>query len=169
MLKEILINNKKSILKCWFNKILDTYPSDSFKLFSRTKDQFANPVGFTINEGIEELYEELLNEMDQEKICSTLEKVIKIRAIQDFPPSQAVGIILFLKEAINEELKEESIDRNLQKEVQSFFSRIDVMVLIAFDIYMTCINQINEIRVDGIKRRTSRFLKENDIIKEIDE
>jgi hypothetical protein len=111
MLINLLEQRKTAILKKWFALAVETYPSDTAKFLKSQKDPFANPVGRTIYRGLEALMDELLKEIDYEKLVSSLDPIVRIRAVQDFSPSQAIGFIFFLKNVIREILHNEVKDR----------------------------------------------------------
>lgn len=143
----------------WFQLILETYPADTSRFLKREKDRFINPVGYTISQEIEALYDELLLEMNPDKLTACLDKIIKIRAIQNFPPSQAVAFIFLLKKAIREELANEIKEKQAFEELLKLESRIDKLVLLALDTYMKCREKVYEIRVNEVKEERERVLK----------
>ena len=88
---KILLNKKRNaIVAKWFERVLETYPLEGQGFFRRQEDRFANPVGSTIFSGLEGLFAELLGKGDCEKTRSLLDEILRIRAIQNFSPSQAV-------------------------------------------------------------------------------
>ena len=62
--KDLLIEKKSAIVKKWFDLIIETYPSDPSNYFKKQTNPFLNPVGHTISEGIDGLFDELLNGVD---------------------------------------------------------------------------------------------------------
>ena len=85
-IKDLLAQNRSAIVQKWFDRIVKTYPANSQKFIKEQKDPFANPVGSTILRGIEGLYAELLGEMETAKVTNDLDPMIRIQAVQDFPP-----------------------------------------------------------------------------------
>ena len=159
-LKQSLIEKKKSILERWFHLILETYPPETSKFIRKEKDRFVNPVGVTLSEGMEALYEGLLKGVVADQISNPLEKILQIRSVQDFSPSQAVAIISLLKKAVQEEMKENKIEmKGMIEEWFDLESRIDQLSLRAFDIYTTYRERIYEIRINEIKRERDRAFK----------
>jgi len=159
-LKQLLIEKKKSILERWFHLILETYPPETSKFIRKEKDRFVNPVGVTLSEGMEALYEGLLKGVVADQISNPLEKILQIRSVQDFSPSQAVAIISLLKKAVQEEMKENKIEmKGMIEEWFDLESRIDQLSLRAFDIYTTYRERIYEIRISEIKRERDRAFK----------
>ncbi len=164
MLEGLLSQKKAAILERWLHLILETYPAESSRFLKQEKDRFLNPVGYTISQEIEAIYEELLQGMDSEKLSHFLDKIVRIRAIQDFSPSQAIAFIPLLKKGIREELKGEVRKNQIFEELLRFESRIDRLALLAFDIYMKCREKIYEIRVNEVKNRTFSLLKRANLI-----
>ena len=156
MLKELLSNRKSTIVNNWVQLIVETYPPETSKFLRLQKDRFSNPVGFTISDNAEKLFNEIINDYDIEIIKTSLNEIIKIRAVQDFTPSQAVGFISLLKEVINAELHQELIDKKFFDQFNLIESRIDKLTLLAFDLYMEAREKIFRIRVNEIKSKTLR-------------
>jgi hypothetical protein len=147
-LKDLLSQNEAAILKKWFNLILETYPADTATLMRKDKDQFTNPVGSTLSREIEVLFKKLCEGSQNEKWQASLDSILKIRSVQDFSPSQAVGFVFLLKRAIGETLKNDICRESVMDEWLKFQSRIDELALQAFDAYMECREKICEIRIN---------------------
>jgi hypothetical protein len=161
-LKDILLERKSAILEKWFDVILETYPADTSNFLKNQKNRFTNPVGHTIFQGIDRLFEELLSEADFDihvLESSFIENIIRIRAVQDFTPSGAIAFILLLKKVIREELKDSLRENGIVEELLTFESKIDDVVLLSFDIYMKCREKIYEIKVNEFKNMTFRLLQ----------
>lgn len=167
-LKNLLSEKKKSILKRWFDLILETYPPETKSFLKAQKNRFANPVGATILKGTEDLFEEILEGMDSDRVCTFLDNIIRIRAVQDFTASQAVVFIFFLKKVIRDELKNEIMEKGLSDELLVFESTIDDLALLSFDIFMKCREQIYELKANEVRNMTYSLLKRAKLIYEID-
>jgi hypothetical protein len=159
VLEHLLPQKRAAILERWFQLILETYPADTSRFLKQQKDRFINPVGYTISQEIEALYDELLQEMNSDKLAACLDNIIRIRAVQDFPPSQTIAFIFLLKKAIREELASEIAENRVLEELSKFESKIDKLVLLALDIYMKCREKVYEIRVNEAKAERERVLK----------
>lgn len=159
VLEHLLPQKRAAILERWFQLVLETYPADTSRFLKQGKDRFTNPVGYTISREIETLYDELLQEMNSDKLAACLDNIIRIRAVQDFSPSQTIALIFLLKKAIREELASEITENRVFEELLKFESRIDKLVLLAFDIYMKCREKVFEIRVNEAKAERERVLK----------
>jgi len=148
VLGDLLLRNEKKIRERWFDLILETYPADTAPLMRKDKDQFTNPVGSTLSREIEVLFKKLCEGSQNEKCQASLDSILKIRSVQDFSPSQAVGFVFLLKRAIGETLKNEICKESVMDEWLKFQSSIDDLALQAFDAYMECREKICEIRIN---------------------
>lgn len=161
MLEEFLTNNKTAILERWFELTVDTYPADSRKFLNNLRDRFSNPVGASISKGMEGIYELLLKSpvAEPHEFVNFLDEIIRVRAVQDFSPANAVGFVFLLKKATREALGKEMREKRVFEEVSAFEARIDDLALLSFNIYMHCRERLFEIRATEIRNRTSRILE----------
>ena len=166
-LKELLVNRRPVLAKEWVRQIVDTYPADARRFLNEQKDPFANPVGRTLAAEMENLLQEIIDGPNPEKVVPILDKIIRVRAVQGFRPSQTVDFILRLKGLIREQLKEEIRGDRFLEEMAALESRIDDLVLVAFDVYMECREQIFEIRADQARKQVSGLLRRAGLISEI--
>ncbi len=153
MLREILSERKKAIVAGWRDAIAATYPAETAKFLTNKRDQFGNPVGYTISTVSQTIYEGLLEDAAIETFAEPMDDLIRIRAVQEMTPAQAVCFVYLLKDVIRKELAgvlkdEESVAR----ELLGFESKIDQLALLAFDIYMSCREQLFRIRTGEIKK-----------------
>jgi hypothetical protein len=170
-LESLLSQKKSAIVKKWFNAILETYPAETAKFLSSQKDQFANPVGSTVSHEIENIFQELLQAQgfDREKVSPFLDKIIRIRAIQEFSPSQAVAFVFFLKKVIREVLAFDIQKNQLSEELLALEARIDDLALLSFDIYMKCREKLYELKANDVINGTYLLLKRARLICETPE
>ena len=147
-LEKILTQKKSVITKKWFDLTAQTYAPDTAEFLKSNKDQFANPVGGAMLNGLKGMLDQLIHSMDPETITSHLDPIIRIRAAQNFTPAQATAFILSLKKVLRENLTKELRDRSVAAEVIAFESKIDQLCLIAFDIYMQCREKIFQIKAN---------------------
>jgi len=168
-LNNLLEQRKTTIIKDWFVLAVETYPPDTASFLKRQKDPFANPVGRTVSRGLEGLFNELLKEMDYETITSFLDPIIRIRAIQNFSPAQAISFIFLLKKVIRENTKKEVSEEQLFNELLLFESKIDQLVMIAFNLYMQCKEKICDLKANEMRNSTYKAFKRAGLVSEIPE
>ena len=165
-LKGLIEKKKKDIIKNWFETTLQTYAPDTAQFYKGQKDQFANPVGHITSKGIASLMDQLLNDFDPDTIRAQLDPIIRIRAIQDFNPSQAIAFILLLKKVLRDHLSEELRDAATVMELLAFESKIDQLSLMAFDVYMTCKEKIYQLAANETRNQTLRAFERAGLIAE---
>lgn len=154
-----LAQKKSAILGRWLNMIYESYPPETAIFLRKEKNRFDNPAGYRISEGLEGLYGALLQEMERDQVLACLDEIIRIRALQNFTPSQALAFIFLLKIVIREELSGEIQKENLALELLDLESRIDGLALLGFDVYTKRREKIYEIKADEAKRRVSGLMR----------
>ncbi len=158
-LRHFLTEKKSSVLQRWLHLILETYSGEASKFMGREKDPFVNPVGSTIAAEIGALYDGLLQGTEADRLSDHLDKIIQIRAVQDFSPSGAVAVIPFLKKAIQQEMERSGMTNASMSEWTVLESKVDQLTLTAFDIYTKYRERIYEVRIDEIKKERDRTVK----------
>ncbi len=157
--EKILSENKTEILKKWFDLVLDSYPADTSNFLRKQKNPFSNPVGQTIYQGLEKILDELILGSDFEGVASFLDNIVRIRAVQDFTPSQAVSFVFSLKGVIREEVGKARQEGPSYEELLALESRIDSLALSAFDIFMKCREKLYDIKANELRNMTFRLLQ----------
>ncbi len=165
-LGKILEKNKAAIAKKWFNLAAQTYALDTAEFLKSKTDSFANPVGNTMLTGLNGILDQLIHSMDPTTLNSYLDPIIRIRAVQDFTPSQATAFILSLKKILREYLAKDLQDHRMAAEFIEFESKIDQICLMAFDIYMQCREKVYQISANETRNRTFRAFERAGLIAE---
>ena len=158
-LENFLPEKKSAILEKWFDLILNTYPADTSNFLKKQKNRFANPVGHTIYEGIEKIFDSLIQGVDLENVFPFLDNIIRVRAVQDFTPSQAISFVFSLKKVIREELESDKNVTVPYNELLDLDSRIDALAMVSFDIFIKCREKLYEIRANELRNMTFRLLQ----------
>ncbi len=164
-LKQLLTEKKTAILKAWFDAITETYQPDTSAFLKKKKAQFTNPVGFTLSEGMEGLFDGLLAGLLAGDVSRFLDGIVRIRAVQDFPPSEAVAFVFQLKQVVRRELGSDNLARpGIAAELAAFESAVDDLGLFAFDLYMQCREKIYELKANEARNQTYRLLQQARLI-----
>lgn len=162
MLQELLSQNRNAILRKWSDLIFSSYPPETASFLAKQSNEFANPVGASITNGATGIFDWIVNGASidrKEEIDSLLDDIVRIRAVQQFSASDAVGFVFLLKKAIRDTLSREIRDPNLVDELFQLDSTVDQLALTAFNIYMKCREKVFEIRAMELRNRTSRILE----------
>ena len=155
MINELLNKKKSAITDKWIELILNSYPAEAANFLKSKKNQFSNPIGHVITTNAEKIFDELINKRDFENIKSLLDEIIKIRAVQSFSPSQAIGFLFDLKKAIRDELEVELMEKTISDELLNFESLIDQVMLLSLDLYMESREKVFKIRIN--EKRSKSF------------
>jgi hypothetical protein len=157
---EALFPDKGAALaKRWMGLIVATYPDDASGFLKKEQDRFRNPVGYTIGKAIGELARGLVSGRKAEELAEALDNIVRVRAVQDFKPSQAVGFIFLLKAAVRQELGAETLNDDSFGQWQMIEAKVDELALLVFDTYEECRRQIHEIQANELRNRTMKLLQ----------
>lgn len=149
-----LINDKKAdILSLWFDAAIQGYAPDTSQFLKDRKDQFANPVGNTTKKGLQGLLDLLTTELDPQQVAAHLDPIVRIRAVQDFTPSQAIAFIPALKHVLRSVFKNATKDPDLKDQLTKLEDRIDHLCLMAVDLYVACREQVYQLKANETRNR----------------
>ncbi len=165
-LEKLLTERKSAILNRWFDLSIASYPEETAQFLKNKKNRFANPVGYILSQEMEPILNGLFNGADLEKMQPFLENIIRIRAVQDFSPSRAMAFIFSLKQVIREEMDQEIRENRIGEGLLEIESRIDLLGLLAFDIFMKCREKIYDLKAHELRNQTVRLLKKANLIAE---
>lgn len=169
-LYSLLAQHRDTIVKKWFHGILDTYAPEAAMLLKKESNQFANPMGHTFLHGIQAIYDEFLHSLEPEKLVPHLDRIIRIRAVQDFSPAQAISFVFLLKPIVREELNQDLHENRIpSSELTAFNARVDDLALLAFNIYAQCRERLFEVRLSEYKNQTNRLLQRANLLAVIPE
>lgn len=165
--ESVLAKRKAEMAEKWADLILQTYPRETQKIWGSQKDRFQNPVGVTITEATRELFSLMLDWQDAEKIAEGLDKLIRIRSVQDFSPSQAISFVFLLKKLLRDEFFQPMKKDGTLEDLLRFEAKVDNMAMMSFDIYSKGREQIYRMRVDEVKRAQRNLLKRAGMIVDV--
>ena len=162
-----LAERKDELSEKWADLILQTYPKETQKIWGRQKDRFQNPVGAAIIEATRELVDLVIEWQDAEKIAQELDRLIRIRSVQDFSPSQAISFVFLLKKLLRDEYFSTMKADGTLEDLLRFEAKIDNLAMMSFDIYAKGREHIFRMRVDEVKRAQSQLLKRAGMIADV--
>ncbi len=157
--EQLMRSQQADLIRAWFQSALNTYPSDTAQFLKKQKDPFANPVGATLSRELEKIFEELLAEQSSDELVESVEAIVRIRAVQDFSPSQAISLFLSFKQVLQSRLEPTVSQRGWQRELREMENRVDQLCLLAFDVYVKCREKIWELKANEAQQRVSYILR----------
>ncbi len=152
-LRETLAAEKHAIVQEWLARTLQSYPEHTGRFLLQELDRFRNPVGQTLRQALPALFDEFVGAMDPAAVTRLLDPIVRIRAVQDFTAGQAVAFLFLLKPVVREALKRENQAPSTLDDLVAVEGRIDELVLLAFDLFMRCREQLYEIKANEARRR----------------
>jgi len=153
MLARELARHRESILERWIGSVIDAYPGETAKFLKKEGDPFSNPVGAGLRKGLAEILDGLVDGAGNEAFEVALDRVIRVRAVQDFSAANAVGFVFALKRIVRDELDDP--DEGLP----DLDERIDQLGMLAFDVYMRCREELWAIRAKEIRSQSLGILE----------
>jgi RsbT co-antagonist protein rsbRD N-terminal domain len=140
-------DKRRTVAQQWLAAAIKEYPPSTANFLLREDDPFRNPVGAALKDGIPRLVENLCGGMDPHEVSQALEGIVRVRAVQDLSPRQAVEFVFELRAILRELLP------LLAEDARELDRRIDEMALTAFELYMRCREQVYEVRQSEARRR----------------
>ncbi len=157
--ERLLVERRRAIVEDWFHKAAETYPSGMWNLLKKGSNRFANPIGGTLAEATEALYDALLRGADRDELAMLLDTSIRLRAVQSFAPSEAVAFVFELKGAVRRAFKAEIRKGKFSSDLADFEHRVDEAALVAFDTYMGCRERLMKVRSNEARGLTRRLIE----------
>ena len=149
MLDRKMAERRDEILERWIDRVFDDYPEETARFLRSNSDPFANPVAAGLREGLAEILDGVLRGVEPQELTSALDRVIRVRAVQDFEPSAAVGFVFDLRDLLRK-----SGGDGVARSFDELDRRIERVGLYAFDVYMRCREDMWRIRAREIRNQS---------------
>ena len=145
---------RTELLARWYDGIVDGYPAETARFLREQADPFANPVGAGLREELSPVLDSILSGGDPVEVESSLDRMVRIRALQDMSPADAVAFVLELKTHFREVVTVVDEDGRAV-----FDERVDAMLLTAFNVFNRCREQLYDIRVNEVRNRSLKVME----------
>lgn len=153
--EQLFAARKDEAVGKWTVAVFAMYPFETSGFLRTQKDQFANPVGHATALAAGRLYDALTGaDVQTDAVQDALRDMVRIRAVQDLSPSQAVGALYLLKPVLRELFLTEALATGKLQALLEAESRLDTLALMGFDLYMQDKEAVFATRVGELKRRT---------------
>lgn len=162
-LKQLLSSRMDRIKSRWVTAILESYSSETADFVQHIQNPFANPVGASLTKCVQAVTAGLTAGFDEPTLLTAFSEWIKIRAVQEVSPSEAVSFLFLLKDVIREELRGELESSELLNELLHLERELDRLALMAFEIYSANRDRIHELRIRELKRTRFSLLNDKDL------
>jgi hypothetical protein len=143
----VLESRKEDVLDRWFQVVADSYPDETTRFLGTKNSRFANPVGHAIRQGLDGILTSLIAGASDDEIVSHLDEIVRIRAIQNFSPSEALAFVFELKPIV----KDVQVRKGESTGLDGLDETVERLVKLAMDNYMACRQTLFEIRIKELK------------------
>jgi hypothetical protein len=159
-LRELLAERRTAVCERWLEAVLAEYGPVTAARWRQERDRFANPIGHALTSGLPDLLAAAAGDHElDERTTSALEEIVRIRSVQDFTPSHAVGFVYLLRAAVRDELAAELAGGALAADLAAVDARIEQLALLAFDTYVSIREQTFRLRQEELKRSVASILR----------
>ena len=156
---ELIDRQKVDILKNWHQSIINTYPKGASNFLNETKNKFANPIGYTINKSLPSILDAVIYNDLSEAAKNSLDAIIRIRAVQDFEPSQALSFINSLKAIIYSEISGDIKTDKDFLEVLKLEKIFNTIFDFSINLYVSFREKVYEIKANEQMRTFEKMLE----------
>lgn len=140
---------RNQLFEAWYRSVLAGYPARTAEHLAAVDDPFANPVGARLKAGLEVIVDGLFEQREVAELAPALDGILRVRAVQDRPPSHSLTFLVDLKEIAGRILPgDDAVDR-----------WIDCLLLAAVDVYVACRNEMHATQVRAIRRQSVTVLE----------
>jgi hypothetical protein len=156
---DLLETRKDTIVDRWVDEVLSAYPSDAAALFRKQRDPFANPLGHSVREGVRGVFQAILDGMPEEPLHEHLDRILRIRAVQEITPTEAVSFVFPLRAIVREVIPEAEEEKRHRGGLAALDRTIDQVALAAFELYAARREELSRLRVNEVKRQVAWFFE----------
>lgn len=173
---ELCNSQREKLLPKWVEGFFASYPLDSAGFLRTGFDPFTNPVGRITRTSLAVLYDAAAgNDVEPSSVRHALARLMEVRAIQNMPPSRAVGALYLLKSLWREYVLPlypvqgasdadggKAAEQELPAAMREYLeaeSRVDSLAMLAFDLYSRNREKVFTARVEEVKRSQSQVLR----------
>ncbi len=162
-----LKSKKNQILNDWLQRLCESYPEEGAKFFKQKKSEFSNPVGHSFRVSLENIFDELMQDKASENLGQYVDDIVRIRAVQGLPPSEAACFPLELLPVTRKVLHKELRDPNLVQELLGFQEKLHDLTSLSLDVYIECREHLWSKKASFMRDHTQKLLEKADLIKEV--
>lgn len=144
------------LVRRWTEAVLDAYPSETGRFLREIRDPFRNPVGATLREALPAIFDGLAGLQPELEWEKALDRVVRLKAVQDGTATEALSFLLRLKGILREEARRSGTDETGRAALED---AVDGLLFRAFEAYVRCRERISEIKVQDANRRAYLLLR----------
>ena len=156
--EDIISARRDMAIQKWTEAVFATYPFETTGFIRTQRDQFANPVGYAPRVAAEAIYDAVTGkDVDMENVHAAVAGLIRVRAVQDLKPEQAIGVLYLYKPVLRELLLTDMLAAGDFQAFLDMGDRLDSLCLLAFNLYLADREQVYAERVAQQRREGSQI------------
>lgn len=156
----ILREHKEEVVNSWVEAVFATYPLETTGFLRTRRDPFTNPVAHMTREAANVLFDAVAGEdVQAAAVRASLDRFVKLRAVQKFAPSQSLAVFYLMKPILREKVMPEMRLKGRLEDYLEAESRLDTLALLAFDIYADARETVAESRIREIKNQHAQLAR----------
>ena len=157
---DVFRKHKSEIVRLWTDAVFDTYPLETTGFLRTKEDPFGNPVANMTREAAGALYDAVTGEaVEVDATRKALDRFIKLRAVQKFLPSQSMAVFSLMKPIMRTHVMPELAAQDDLAAYLETESRVDSLMLLAFDMYMEDRETLAESRITEIRNQHAQLAR----------
>ncbi len=157
---ELFRQKKEEVVSKWIEAVFKTYPLDTTGFLRTKKHDFSNPVGEITTTVGNYIFDAVAGEhILEDRLSMALERFVKLRSVQEFTPSQSLGVLFVFKQLFREAFLEKLEGKGHVATYLEAESRMDTICLMAFEMYVTSRDTIAQMRITEIRNGHSQIVR----------
>ncbi len=158
-LSDLFARRRADLLDAWVQRVLGAYPEETQTFLTQKADPFDNPVGAALKEGTSDIVTYLLDGGERDTLAEKLQHLMRIRAVQQFAPAEAVGFVFQLKDVIRTRLGKDVAAGELYPELLEFESAVDDVAMVCVELYTEAREQLFRSQLKSVHRQTYKLVE----------
>lgn len=159
-MKALFDAHRDEIIQAWTDAVFSTYPLETTGFLRTKNDPFANPVASMTREAAGTVFDAVAGgDADKETVKRAIDRFVKLRAVQEGGAGRGLGVFLLLKPILRRmvlPLCEGSALIGYYLEAES---RLDSILLLAFDMYVADRDVVAESRIAEIRNQHAQIVR----------
>ena len=101
--EEVLTARREQAIQKWTDAVFALYPFETTGFIRTQKDRFANPVGYATRKAAVAVFDAISGrDVEMDAVHAALGDLIRIRAVQDYRPDQAICVLILVMPVLRE-------------------------------------------------------------------
>ena len=148
--QKIFREQRAVIVEGWINAVYSTYPLQTTGFLRTKNDPFTAGLIYDVIAG---------EHVTPQKIKHALDRFVRLRAVQQYTPSQGLGVFFLMKPLLREHILPLCREKENLAEYLDAESRLDSVTLLAFDLYSAARETLAETRIAEIRNQHAQLVR----------